>query len=87
MTLLLRASLLALSLCEACWPPLKGLKISIPFKDSSEVVLFSLYILSLGDGLRSVEEPGDHTLFHVAWVVKGEVQISVCVGGLSVDAV
>ena len=28
---------------------------------------------------------GDNALFHMAWVVGGEVQVSVCVGGLSVD--
>ena len=28
---------------------------------------------------------GDNALFHMAWVVRGEVQVSVCVGGLSVD--
>ena len=64
----------------------KGLRISIPFQDSSDVFLFDLYILPLGDGSRSVEEVGDNALFHKAWVVKGEVQISVCVGGLSVNS-
>ena len=64
----------------------KGLRISVPFQDSSEVVLFNLYILPLGDGSCSVEEAGDNTFFHMTWVVRGEVQISVCVGGLSVDA-
>ena len=55
-------------------------------QDSSEVILFNLYIrLPLGDDSRSVEEAGDHALFHMAWVVR-EVQISVRVGGLSVDA-
>ena len=39
---------------------------------------------SLSNGSWSVEEAGDNT-FHVAWVVRGEVQILVCVGGLSVD--
>ena len=54
-------------------------------QDSPEVVFFNLYILPLGDGLCSVEEAGDNALFHMAWMVR-EVQISVCVGGLSVDA-
>ena len=63
----------------------KGLRISVPFQDSSEVVFFNLYILPLGDGSGMVEEAGDNTLFHMAWMVR-EVQISVCVGGLSVDA-
>ena len=53
----------------------------IPFQYSSEVVLFNLY--TLPDGSCSVEKAGDNTLFHMAWVVR-EVQISVCVGGLSV---
>ena len=64
----------------------KGLGVSIPFQASSEVVLFNLYIVPLGNGSCSVEEAGDNALFHMAWVVRGEVQISVCVGGLSVDA-
>ena len=64
----------------------KGLRISVPFQDSSEVVLFNLYVLSLGNVSCSVEEAGDNALFHMAWVVRGEVQVSVCVGGLSVDA-
>ena len=63
----------------------KGLRISIPFQDSSGVVLFNLCMLPLGNGSRSVEEAGENTLFHMAWVVRREVQISVCVGGLSVD--
>ena len=33
-----------------------------------------------------MEEAGENVLFHMVWVVRGEVQISVCVGGLSVDA-
>ena len=33
-----------------------------------------------------MEEAGDNALFHMAWVVRGEVQILACVGGLSVDA-
>ena len=45
-----------------------------------------MYILPLGDGLCSVEEAGDNTFFHMAWVVRGEVQVLVSVGGLSVDA-
>ena len=50
------------------------------------MVLFKLYMLPLSDGLHSVKETGDHTLFHMVWVMRGEVQILVCVGGLSVDA-
>ena len=50
------------------------------------MVFFNLYILPLGDSSCSMEEAGDNALFHVAWVVRGEVQISVYVGGLSVDA-
>ena len=74
------------SLCGVCWPSLhKDLRISVPFQDSSEVVLFNLYILPLGNASRSLEEAGDNPLFHMAWVVRGEVQVSVCVGGLSVD--
>ena len=33
-----------------------------------------------------MEEAGENTLFHMVWVVRREIQISVCVGGLSVDA-
>ena len=40
----------------------KGLRISVPFQDSSEVVLFSLYILLLDNGSCLVEEARDHTL-------------------------
>ena len=80
--LLLGAPLLALSLCGVCWPSLQRPQDIIPFQDSSELVLFSLYILPLGDGLHSVEEAGDHALFHMAWLVRVEVQILVCVGGL-----
>ena len=50
------------------------------------MVLFNLYIFPLVNGSRSVEEAGDNALFHMAGVVRGEVQVSVCVGGLSVDA-
>ena len=67
-------------------PSLQNLKISFPFEDSSEVVLFNLYIFPLGNGSRSVKEAGDNGLFHMAWVVRGKVQVLVCVGGLSVDA-
>ena len=70
----------------AVGPSLQNLKISFPFQDSSEVVLFNLYIFLLVNGSRLVEEAGDNALFHMAWVVRGEVQVSVCVGGLSVDA-
>ena len=78
--------LLALSLCGVSGHLYKGLRISIPFQDSSEVVLFNLYIIPLGNGSYSVEEAGNNALFHMAWVVRGEVQVSVCVVGLSVDA-
>ena len=44
----------------------KGLRISVPFQDSSEVVLFDLDVLSLGNVSRSVEEAGDNALFHMA---------------------
>ena len=47
----------------------KGLR---TFQDSSEVVLFSLYILLLDNGSCSVEEAGDHTLFQMAWMVRGK---------------
>ena len=43
-------------------------------------MVFNLYILPLGDGSCSVEEAGDDALFHMVWMVRGEVQISVCVG-------
>ena len=49
----------------------KGLRIYISFQDSSEVVPFNLYIVPLGDGSHSVEEAGDHALFHIAWVMRG----------------
>ena len=44
-----------------------------------------MYILPFRDGLCSVEEAGDNAFFHKEWVVR-EVQVSVSVGGLSVDA-
>ena len=43
-TLLLRAPLLPLLLCGVSWPSLQGFRTFIPFQDSSEVVLFNLYI-------------------------------------------
>ena len=79
--LLLRVRLLALSLWGLLAIFTKALGYLFPSKTplgwSSSTCVCSPW---------AMEEAGENTLFHMVWVVRREVQISVCVGGLSVDA-